>query len=106
MATTPINIRFARHEAPVLTVTMNPTTNITGWTFTFTLRKIGSSALITVSGVITNAAGGVFTVSLTKAQTSSIAKNAYDYDIWRTNSGSEARLVYGTVTLEDQAWAT
>lgn len=89
-----------------MTITMDPVVNISGWTLVFSLRVIGAAVLLQVSGAVTDAAGGVFTVSLTKAQTAALSRGTYDFDIWRTDSGSESRLVYGKAIVEDQAWQT
>jgi hypothetical protein len=78
--------------------------NITGWAIQFTLRKkagdpdTGQSPLLQVSGVIVSGSAGTYTISLTSAQTKSIPAGAYDYDIWRTTTGSETQMAHGIFT--------
>lgn len=105
------SISFYKGEAILLTVTITPVTNITGWSITFTLRdKYTGAVLLTKSvgtGVtITDGPGGVFTVLLTKANTSigqALASNRTPvealFDIRRTDTGSEAALTVGDVEI-------
>lgn len=95
------NISAFRGEAVTLQFTLVPTTDITGWTMTFTLKRDAQdpSALLSVSGVITSAAGGIFTVSLTGTQLT-LDAGIYVYDVWRTNSGYETVLSDGTFTVK------
>lgn len=100
MATTN-NITCFKGEAVVFTFTMSPTTDITGWHISFTLKANApdSVTLLTVAGVITApAASGIFTISMTHAQTN-IAVGAYAYDVQRTDSGSEAVLSIGHLNI-------
>lgn len=105
------SVSFFRGEAILLTVTITPVTNITGWSITFTLRdKFTGAVLLTKSvgsGVtITDGPGGVFTVLLSKANTSlghGLASNRTPleclFDIRRTDAGSEAALTVGDVSI-------
>jgi hypothetical protein len=58
-----------------------------------------STPTLTVSGVITTAATGLLTVTLTKAQTGALALPAYYYELVRTNAGAETPLAYGTLSV-------
>ncbi len=108
MARTPQSVGIARYEAVTFTVTMDPATNITGWTFSLNVRSAGQLLTgypVTVGFAITDAANGIFTVSLTSTQTAAFAPGAvYDYDVWRTNAGSEKQLAFGNLQVEPQQW--
>lgn len=110
MARTPQDMTISRYEAVTITVTMDPATNITGWTFALNIRSAGSLLTgypKTDIFTITNAANGIFTASLTSAQTDDFAVGAiYEYDIWRTNSGSEKQLAFGQLQVHPQQWQT
>lgn len=99
------NISFYKGEDVTLTVTMSPVTNITGWTLQFTLRKQygDTTALITKTtgaGItITDAANGVFQVTLASADTVNQELRPYVYDIQRTNAGNRTVLTIGNLTL-------
>ena len=99
------NISFYKGEDVTLTVTMAPAANITGWTLQFTMRKQfgDSSALITKtngSGItITDAANGVFKVTLASADTATLDLRAYVFDIQRIDAGNRTVLTIGNVTL-------
>lgn len=109
MAYSPQQVTLARYEAKTLRVTMSPATDVTGWTFQLTIRSAGTAVLTVTNAsfTITDAANGIFTVPLTSTQTGTLAAGAvYDFDIWRTNSGSEAQLVYGNVQVNPQQYQT
>lgn len=78
--------------------------DISGWALQFTLRKkagdpdTGQSPLLQVAGVVVSGIAGTYTVSLTSAQTKLPAGN-YDYDIWRTTTGSETSMAHGIFTI-------
>ncbi|HYM24440.1 MAG TPA: hypothetical protein VEU08_14590 [Vicinamibacterales bacterium] len=97
------NIACYRGEAVTLAFTMTPVTDITGWTITFTLKRnqTDPTPILTIAAVITNGPNGTFTVSLTKAQTNMQA-GTYQYDIQRTDAGSEAVLSIGTFTITQE----
>ena len=81
--------------------------NITGWTFTWIMRAGASYAgtalleLTSAGGAcaITNAAGGIMTVTITDTQLDPIQPGTYYYELWRNNAGNETVLAYGDVTL-------
>lgn len=92
-----------RGEDVSMTFTMTPTTDITGWTMSFRLKAQISDASVLlgpVNATITTAAAGIFAVALTAAQTLTLPVGTYDYDIWRTDSGSAATLDLGKVTVK------
>lgn len=75
-------------------------TSIAGWTLLFTLRDVpGGTTQFTVSGVITNGASGIYTVTIPRASTLSLTPGTYDYDVSRTDSGSRAVIAYGSLVL-------
>lgn len=88
-----------RGEDVVLTFTMTPTTNISGWTIDFNARRslTDPTIFLTVAGVVTNAAAGIFTVTLSAANTLTVS-GSVPYDVVRTDSGSVAVLSIGTWT--------
>jgi hypothetical protein len=104
MATT-ANIEFYKGEDDVLTVSMSPATNITGWTIKFTVRKNYNdpTALITKtvgSGItVTDATNGVFTITIASADTSGLDLRAYAFDVQRTSAGNRTVLTIGNLTL-------
>lgn len=87
-------------EALQLNFTMTPVTDLTSWTIVFTLRKNATDAvsILSINATIVSAPAGTFRISLTKAQTSLVA-GTYQYDIFRTDAGSEACLSIGTFVI-------
>ena len=98
------NISIYKGEATQLAFTMTPTTDITGWTLTFSLKPNASdpTASLTIAGAITNAAAGTFTITISHAQTGGLASGTYAYDVQRTNSGSETVLSIGVITVNQE----
>jgi hypothetical protein len=102
------NIAFYQGEDVTLTVTMTPATNITGWTLRFSLKKqyADAAALITKSSgaglTITDAANGVFKVTLTSADSAALDLGNYVYDIQRIDSSSRTVLTIGNLTILPQ----
>lgn len=87
-------------EAYAPTFTMAPVEDITGWTIVFTLRTvIGNPVLLSIAAAIVNAAAGKFRVTITAAQTDSLATGDYAYDVQRTDAGNETVLSIGTFTV-------
>lgn len=91
-----------RGEDYVMAFTMTPTTNIAGWTISWRAKNATSdpSALYTVAGVITSAAAGQFSVTLPAATTTALTSDAYQCDVWRTDSGSAALLAMGRLLVK------
>lgn len=95
-------------EAVVLTFSPGEDTSISGWTLVFTVRARRDPDLDTLltksttasTITITDAAAGVFTLTLTAAQTLALGPGRYAFDVWRTDSGSEKPLILGTFTVE------
>lgn len=83
-------------------------TDITGWHFLFhlALRKGGDELITKTSGSgisITDATNGVLAVAISRTDTTDLDPGVYYYEIARTDSGGEAVLTYGTVTLRSRA---
>jgi len=105
------NCSMFRGEDKVLSVTVDNgdtppvAVNIMSWTLTFTLRQSAGDATALLAktvgaGItITNPTGGVFQVSLEDIDTIALAPGKYAYDCKRMDAGTEAVLVYGTLTL-------
>jgi len=81
---------------------------ITGWTLAFVVRPVSADlddpatiSRTTTNGGITviSATLGTFTCTLTKTQTLSLATGLYDWEIWRTDGGAEARLAKGKLEI-------
>lgn len=93
-----------------LQATMNPVVNISGWALTFTVKEDADDDLSAVltktvgTGItITDGAGGKFEIVLTEADTETLkADKTYDWDIWRTDSGSKTPLAYGRIAFKER----
>lgn len=85
---------FTQGEAILLTYTRDSTTTILAWTITCYIKKYHDDAtpVLTLTGAITVAASGIFTLSLTAAQTLALEEQSYVAQAWRTDSGSETIL--------------
>lgn len=85
--------------------------DITGWTFSFTLRRRVDDAdvvllLTTGAGIsILSASAGTLTVAVAAAVLSALGIRAgeYQYTLRRTNSGSVRTLAYGPAQLQKAA---
>lgn len=108
---TPIEtpVTFFRGEDVVLTVTLTPPTNITGWSLTFTVKNnLGGTTEVTkdnggTGGIsITSAGNGIFTVTILRSDTTGLAIQAYVYDIRRTDSGNNTVLAFGCINLRQE----
>ena len=92
-------ISIYRGEDVVLSFTMNPVVNITGWTITFQLREYdGTTELLTKSASVTDGPNGVFTVALADDDTDAL-EDVYHYDVWREDPGAESVLAIGELTV-------
>lgn len=91
-------------EAIALTFTIKPLTDITGWTIKLTIKNNATDVgqLLQVAAVLTTPASGIFTCSLTHAQTLTLGVGTYAYDVQRTDSGSEAVLSIGSLTVSQE----
>lgn len=101
------NLVFFQGEDILLTFTMNPPTDITGWTLTGTIKdKLGGTTQFTYTPTITDAGRGVFTVSWTRGQTSALAAPGdYVWDVRRTDSGKNTVLAHGQIKLKQPVTA-
>jgi hypothetical protein len=91
-----------RGEDVALNFTLTPLTDITGWTLSFKVKQRldDAAALLTIAGSITTAAAGTFSVTLSAANTTTLSAGRYTYDVWRTDSGSNAALAIGALTVK------
>lgn len=91
-----------RGEAINFRFTLTPTTDITGWTVSFRVKQRveDATALQTVAATLTTPAAGLLTVTLSTAVTTALPDGMYAYDLWRTDSGSEACLSIGGVQVK------
>jgi len=108
MAADPTTIKSAQYEALVVTETRSVVGSIVGETYMFTVREIYTGVVaftrtptITSNGSTTTA--GVTSTVITTALTGALSPGGtYEFDLWRTNSGTESRLVYGPFVVEKQ----
>jgi len=108
MAAARVDISCARGEnvsfpfVHVTSGTDSTAVNITGWTITATARDEAGRAVLSKTCSVTSGAAGTYTMAVTHAQTLLSAK-PYTFDIWRTDSGSEKLMAYGTFTITPDA---
>lgn len=81
--------------------------NITNWNLTWTLRESPNDpdTTLTKVAVITNAAGGVCTVTVAAADTVSLPARRYAHAMRRTDAGSAETVAWGPATLMKGAGA-
>lgn len=89
-------IESYRGEAVELDFTPPNPTDITDWTLAATVVKT-AGAVVSLSAVptITTAAAGAFKVLFSGTDTKGLAAGSYEWDVWRTDAGSEKRLAGG-----------
>lgn len=95
-----------RGEDVLVTFTMVPVTDITGWTISAKVKgaPVDATALLTISCTVTNAAAGVFTLAVSAAQnTTTLSGGSYAYSATRTDSGSMAILSEGSIQVKPSA---
>lgn len=75
--------------------------DITGWAIALVINDTmqDASPLLTVTATITDAATGYCEVTLTDAQTETLAVGKYYSELARTNDGFEAVLSSGEITV-------
>lgn len=107
-------IDLVRAQDVALRFTADRPRSLSGWSVSFTLRtRLGGTAVVTKtvgSGVtLTDAGRGVLTVSLAKADTSSLTLTAalasgegYVWDLKRTDSGNNVVLARGELILAQE----
>lgn len=96
-------ITIFRGTAVTVKFAMEPVEDITGWTIEFTVE--GSPRLpkfIQKGASVTSGPGGLFEVTLTAVETD-LTPGAYQYDAFRTDSGSQRALAVGTFVVRDVA---
>lgn len=92
-----------------LVLTGEQSTDPTGWALALYVAlsptnppDTGSVALTVSSGFTIGGSGPyTITVPLTRAQTSALTSDLYHFSLWRTDSGSNVRLAFGTLTVND-----
>lgn len=104
-------VSIYRGEDVAIVGTATATTSISGWSLQCTIRRAGSAPALTLTTAdseiaLTNAATGVFTVNLTRAQTLTLTASTYDFDVFRTDSGSTYRLCGGQLLVKTPAYPT
>lgn len=78
-------------------------TNISGYTFTSQIRTANGTLASSMTCVIANAAQGLFSVSLTDSQTSSLSPTTqYKWSLEVNISGTKSTLVRGDVMIIDE----
>ena len=98
------DITIYEKEDAVLTFTMAPVVNITGWTISFTVATdvTSSTALLTKTGAVTNGPSGIFTVTLTSTDTGTTlaGDTTYNWCVRRTDSGNVTLLALGQLKIK------
>jgi hypothetical protein len=99
-------IQIFQGEYIVLTFTMTPTTDITGWTIVFNVAKSAGSTAKVITNLgctLTTPVSGIFTATLTDVVTLAIPVNSYYWDAWRIDASNERMLAYGTFQVQAAA---
>ena len=98
-------------EDLALAITMDapPAGGVSGWTILFTLAD-GETSVLTVGlgtgATITDAVAGAWTVAFHVPRLAApMVPKEYQWDYWRTNTGSETSLAHGTLTVSPRARA-
>jgi hypothetical protein len=100
------NISIYKGEAVQLNFTMSPLTDISTWTIAMTVRINASDTGFVyqnLAGTIDSGVAGTFHFLLAHADTN-LASGTYAYDIQRTDSGSEAVLSIGILTISQEVY--
>lgn len=92
-----------RGEDVVLTFTMAPVTDITGWTIRLQVKVGGtgsfSPTLMFIPATIISAPTGVFSIYIPSAQSLLFLVGSHLFDIWRIDPGFMAALVVGEISV-------
>ena len=83
-------------ETVTLRWTLQPATNIAGWSIRFAIRGGPQK-----TAQIVDAPAGVFEVTLTAAETRALAVGAHYYDVARIDPGQEAVLAVGHLVVRE-----
>lgn len=88
-----VTLRSAANREPV---------NLDGFTLTMTVKALRSDAeaALVLSPAIVDAAGGVFEIRMTAAQTAALAPGDYAFDVVRTDNGQRVRLMGGRLVVK------
>lgn len=100
------DLSWFRGEDILLTFTMSPVTDITGWTINGAIKANLDYAapVLTISCTVTTPAAGVFTMAVSAAQnTTSLGSGSYVYAVERIDSGSVAVLSEGALVVKPSA---
>jgi hypothetical protein len=93
------NIPFFQGEDLTLNFQMVPPTDITGWTFTSTVKdKLGGTVQFNPVVTVLDAGRGRFKAVWPRANTSALAVGDYVWDVRRVDSGNNAVLAHGEAT--------
>ena len=92
-----------RGEDVDLDFTMNPVVDISGWTIVFTVEL---PTPITVACSITDGPSGTFQATIADTNLDALRAGVYQYDAWRTDSGTERVLAEGDFEVRDVARIT
>ena len=109
MASAQLSFSCARGEAVtincthVTSATDATAINITGWTLKLTARDDNGNIFIDEAGTVISGAAGTYSFTLTHAETMRPRKS-YQFDIWRTDSGSEKIMGLGFFTVTDEVY--
>lgn len=93
-------ITIYKGEDVDLNFTMNPVESISGWTIKLNVKS-PSAVVITKTANITDASNGEFTFVLADDDSDDLSAGSYQYDVWRTDAGSERVLAIGSFVIAD-----
>jgi hypothetical protein len=105
------DIPILRGTAPRFRFRLTTPEPVTGWTTLLVIRPtLTANAVVSKAGAIANATDvpnaeqtGVFDVTLSAAETTSLTGRTYHYSFRRTDAGFEDVLAYGTLNVESAA---
>lgn len=72
---------------------------ITGWTLALTVADGSGATVIAKTPTISDGPNGIFTFTISHADTLALGVGQYPYDVSRTDTGSDTVLLTGTITL-------
>ena len=85
-----------------VTATVNPEVPggpITTWTLALNIANGAGVVVITKTPTIADGPNGIFTFNIAHADTGALGVGQYNYDVSRTDSGSDTVLLTGTITM-------
>lgn len=99
--------RYSSENGFTLTFTSSGAFNISSYTFTLNIRRIGSDTnslqLTQGSGITNGGASGILTVILSESQLSTINLSSYFYELSYVFSGKTYALLNGILELYNQS---